>query len=106
MLPGTCVPSTFGAGELNFCVRDGNRWGLSAITTGKSINLLIGARVEKQPFTSSAPKLRQNIDLMSGASSKGLFGSNSGLRLKSPAKRFDVWGSGYSITAAVKSPLI
>ena len=34
-LPGTGVPSTIGVGELNFCVRDGNRCGLSAITTGK-----------------------------------------------------------------------
>ena len=27
-------PSTFGVRELNFCVRDGNRWILSAIVTG------------------------------------------------------------------------
>ena len=27
-------PSTFGVRELNFCVRDGNRWILSAIATG------------------------------------------------------------------------
>ena len=40
-LPGTGVPSTIGVGKLNFCVRDGNRCGLSAITTGKSVNLLM-----------------------------------------------------------------
>ena len=34
-LPGTGVPSTIGVGKLNFCVRDGNRCGLSAMTTGK-----------------------------------------------------------------------
>ena len=41
MLPGTGVPSTFGTGELNFCVRDGNRCGLSVKITGKLVNLLI-----------------------------------------------------------------
>ena len=34
-LPGTGVPSTIGVEELNFCVRDGNRCGLFAKTTGK-----------------------------------------------------------------------
>ena len=38
-LPGTGVPSTIGVGELNFCVRDGNRCGLSAKTTGKLMNI-------------------------------------------------------------------
>ena len=28
-------PTTIGAGELNCCVRHGNRWGLSAIATGQ-----------------------------------------------------------------------
>ena len=37
-LPGTCVPSTIGAGELNCCVRNGNRWGLSAIITRKLLS--------------------------------------------------------------------
>ena len=32
--PGSCPPSIIGAGELNYCVRDGNRCGLSAIATG------------------------------------------------------------------------
>ena len=36
-LPGRVQPSTFGAVELNFCVRDGNRWILNAITTGNGI---------------------------------------------------------------------
>ena len=35
ILPGRVQPSTFSTGELNFCVRDGNRWSLSVITTGK-----------------------------------------------------------------------
>ena len=40
-LPGTGVPSTIGVGELNFCVRDGNRCGLSAIATRKLMILSI-----------------------------------------------------------------
>ena len=35
ILPGRVQPSTFGTGELNYCVRYGNRWDLSVITTGK-----------------------------------------------------------------------
>ena len=34
ILPGRFQPSTFNAWELNCCVRDGNRWYLSAIITG------------------------------------------------------------------------
>ena len=33
-LPGPCGPSTIGTRELNFCVRHGNRCGLSVIVTG------------------------------------------------------------------------
>ena len=33
MFPGRFQPSIFGANELNFCVRDGNRWDLIAINT-------------------------------------------------------------------------
>ena len=33
-LPGRVQPSTFGTGELNFCVRYGNRWDPFVITTG------------------------------------------------------------------------
>ncbi len=32
-LPGPCGPSTIDTGELNFCVRDGNRCDLSVIAT-------------------------------------------------------------------------
>ena len=28
IFPGRCQPSIFGTNELNFCVRDGNRWTL------------------------------------------------------------------------------
>ena len=33
IFPGRLQPSIFGASELNFCVRDGNRWTLTAINT-------------------------------------------------------------------------
>ena len=33
ILPGRRQPSTFGVYELNYCVRDGNRWSLVAIVT-------------------------------------------------------------------------
>ena len=36
ILPGRVQPSTFSTGELNFCVRDGNRWNLSVIATGNA----------------------------------------------------------------------
>ena len=32
--PGRCQPGILGTGELNFCVRDGNRCGLSVSLTG------------------------------------------------------------------------
>ena len=33
IFPGSHPPSIVGACELNFCVRDGNRWTLTAINT-------------------------------------------------------------------------
>ena len=33
IFPGRRQPSIVGAGELNFCVRYGNRWTLTAIST-------------------------------------------------------------------------
>ena len=33
IFPGSHPPSIVGANELNFCVRDGNRWTLAAINT-------------------------------------------------------------------------
>ena len=40
ILPGRVQPSTFSTGELNFCVRDGNRWNLSVIATGNGSYLI------------------------------------------------------------------
>ena len=33
IFPGSRPPSIVGANELNFCVRDGNRWTLTAVNT-------------------------------------------------------------------------
>ena len=33
IFPGRLQPSIVGTGELNFCVRNGNRWDLSVIVT-------------------------------------------------------------------------
>ena len=33
IFPGSCPPSIVSASELNFCVRNGNRWTLTAINT-------------------------------------------------------------------------
>ena len=38
IFPGSRPPSIFCAGELNFCVRDGYRWILSAIATGSCLS--------------------------------------------------------------------
>ena len=37
IFPGSRPPSIFAAVELNFCVRDGNRWDLNAISTGYAV---------------------------------------------------------------------
>ena len=46
ILPDRVQPSTFSTGELNFCVRDGNRWNLSVIATGN------GSYFIASPFSS------------------------------------------------------
>ena len=64
ILPGTGVPSTFGVEELNFCVRNGNRCGLSAITTGKLYIiffwLLFDNHIEFDEFRSLQSLLRSS----------------------------------------------
>ena len=53
IFPGSRPPSIVGADELNFCVRDGNRWTLIAINTnyiGKSIFALTFFLVTRTGF--------------------------------------------------------
>ncbi len=40
IFPGSCPPSIFSASELNFCVRNGNRWTLTAINTNYFVALI------------------------------------------------------------------
>ena len=49
ILPGRVQPSTFSTGELNFCVRDGNRWNLSVIATG-NCGYLVASTFSFLPF--------------------------------------------------------
>ena len=44
MFPGSCPPSIFSAEKLNYCVRNGNRCDLLAITTRYRRNKLRSAR--------------------------------------------------------------
>ena len=41
IFPGSRPPSIVGANELNFCVRDGNRWTLMTINTNYAMDLTI-----------------------------------------------------------------
>ena len=41
IFPGSHPPSIVGAKELNFCVRDGNRWTLAAINTNYSVREVV-----------------------------------------------------------------
>ena len=49
ILPGRVQPSTFSTGELNCCVRDGNRWNLSVIATG-NCGYLVASPYSFLPF--------------------------------------------------------
>ena len=53
ILPGRVQPSTFSTGELNFCVRDGNRWNLSVIATGNGSYLVASTFSSCFPFSLS-----------------------------------------------------
>ena len=59
IFPGRCQPSIVGASELNFCVRNGNRWTHTAIST----NLLSFEKESKRrklPYFSFSNKRRFN----------------------------------------------
>ena len=53
ILPGRVQPSTFSTGELNCCVRDGNRWNLSVIATGNGSYLVASTFSSCFPFSLS-----------------------------------------------------
>ena len=41
IVPGRCQPSIVGTSELNFCVRNGNRWTLTVINTNYSTSVVV-----------------------------------------------------------------
>ena len=49
IFPGSRPPSIVGASELNFCVRDGNRWTLTAINTN-SVWVAFNHRLYQKPY--------------------------------------------------------
>ena len=46
IFPGSCPPSIFGASELNFRVRNGNGWTLTAINTDSFILTDLSAKIK------------------------------------------------------------
>ena len=68
IFPGRLQPSIFGAGELNFRVRDGNGWTLAAINT----NYLIFAVSRdsfimiSQTFRKCKPFFQKNLNFFVG----------------------------------------
>ena len=58
ILPGRVQPSTFSTGELNCCVRDGNRWNLSVIATGNG-SYLVASTFSFLPFRKRSVKVER-----------------------------------------------
>ena len=59
IFPGRLQPSIFGTNELNFCVRDGNRCGLTVITTGM-VESLIPSGLQRKLISSGSNELLKN----------------------------------------------
>ena len=51
IFPGSRPPSIVGVHELNFCVRDGNRWTLMTINTNYTLKALAFNTLYALPFT-------------------------------------------------------
>ena len=64
IFPGSCPPSIFSASELNFCVRNGNRWTLTAINTN------YGASSRTRTYDNSV-----NSRVLYRLSYRGIFGT-------------------------------
>ena len=59
IFPGRCQPSIVDASELNFCVRNGNRCGLTAITTGM-VESLIPSGLQRKLISSGSNEFLKN----------------------------------------------
>ena len=60
IFPGRRQPSIVGAGELNFCVRYGNRWTLTAISTNL-FNFLKSSLARSCVYYTTLPNLCQLV---------------------------------------------
>ena len=60
IFPGRRQPSIVGAGELNFCVRYGNRWTLTAISTN-FIQLFLSSLALKHDYYITLSNLCQLV---------------------------------------------
>ena len=60
IFPGRRQPSIVGAGELNFCVRYGNRWTLTAISTNL-FNFSISSLALKHGYYTTLSSLCQLV---------------------------------------------
>ena len=64
IFPGRCQPSIVDASELNFCVRNGNRCGLTAITTGM-VESLIPSGLQRKLISSKKRDLEESSQIVS-----------------------------------------
>ena len=87
IFPVRLQTSIFGAGELNFCVRDGNRWTLTAINTDCYLNRSRGQNTIQ--FLNGDPyRIRTDVNGVRGRClnhlTNGPFGAPSGIRTRDP----------------------
>ena len=64
IFPGRCQPSIVDASELNFCVRNGNRCGLTAITTGM-VESLIPSGLQRKLISSRSENVEESSQIVS-----------------------------------------
>ena len=64
IFPGRCQPSIVDASELNFCVRNGNRCGLTAITTGM-VESLIPSGLQRKLISSKKREFEESSQIVS-----------------------------------------
>ena len=69
ILPGRVQPSTFSTGELNFCVRDGNRWNLIVISTNYCVGIYLSSRAASSQVSSAPMSLTSVFGMGTGGTS-------------------------------------
>ena len=83
IFPGSHPPSIVGVHELNFCVRDGNRWTLMTINTNYFVALTTFLKGLGDPY-----RIRTDVNGVRGRClnhlTNGPFGAPSGTRTRDP----------------------